>query len=91
MTTDRTARLAALHARLDEVLDLAADERAARLTALRAADPRLAAELERMLAAEAGLDERRFLEERSWEVAGAAPKDATGQELGGYTIERQLG
>ncbi len=89
MTTDRTARLAALHAHLDEVLDLPAHERDERIAALRAADAPLAAELERMLAAEAGLDARRFLEERLEPLTSR--RDPTGQELGGYTIERQLG
>ena len=86
---------------LDEVLDLPAGEREARIARLRAEVPALAPELEALLAQEAGLDHRGFLAEGVWgeppmegeaEPAGdfRAP-DLAGQQLGAYTLERPLG
>ena len=46
---------------LDELLDLDAAGRAARLAVLRASDPKLAAAVEELLAQEDALDAERFL------------------------------
>jgi serine/threonine-protein kinase len=81
--------LAALQDLLDEALDLDAPAREAMLERLRAQRPELAMELDRLLAAEAGLDARGFLSgrpRRDETVAGLA-----GQRIGAYTLERPLG
>ena len=77
---------------LDELLDLAAPERAARLAELRAQDPALAAELLPLLEQQQALEGSDFL---------AAPPPlldevlfsslAPGQQIGAYTLERELG
>nr|HET7860541.1 serine/threonine-protein kinase [Caldimonas sp.] len=73
---------------LDELLDLDAAGRAARLAVLRASDPKLAAAVEELLAQEDALDAERFLEGSA--LAGEEPSLA-GRTLGAYTIERALG
>jgi len=73
---------------LDELLDLDAGARAARLAELRAADPGLAAAVEAMLAREQALDAEHFLEGSA--LATDEPSLA-GRTFGAYTIERPLG
>ena len=73
---------------LDELLELDAAGRAARLAALRTSDATLAAAVERMLAQEDALDAEHFLEGGA--LASEEPSLA-GRTLGAYTIERPLG
>lgn len=79
---------------LDELLDLAAPERAARLEQLRAQDPALAAELLPLL------EQQQALEEQGSDFLAAPPplldevlfaSLAPGQQIGAYTLERELG
>ena len=74
---------------LDELLELDAGARAARLAQVRATDAALAAGVEKLLAQESLLDAERFLEGSALE-AEAEPSLA-GRTLGAYTIERALG
>ena len=72
---------------LDELLDLPPADRPARLQALRTQDPGLAADLEALLQRQDALDAQGFM-------TGAAlppPPGLTGQTLGAYTLERELG
>jgi serine/threonine protein kinase len=86
MTHTNTDLLAALHALLDQALDLPPAEREAWLSRLREEQPAHAAELEALLAAEAGLDAKGFLSGTALAVPGLS-----GQRLGAYTLERPLG
>jgi serine/threonine-protein kinase len=87
---ERWRRLSAL---LDEALDLAAEERAAWLRALRAREPDLVTELEEMLADHAASERARFLTGSAGPARGGPDVDATlaGQTLGAYTLERPIG
>jgi serine/threonine-protein kinase len=87
------ARLLAL---FDEVVDLDATARAARLDALRAAEPALAGALEAMLAADAGADGVVDTGHRPAAAALAAAATlpvagAPGRLLGPFVLERLLG
>ncbi|WP_374567293.1 protein kinase [Ideonella sp.] len=81
------SRWPALSPHLDELLELGPAERAARLAALRGADPTLADDLQALLASLDTLDRNAFLE------APALPPPTTldGETIGAYTIERELG
>ena len=84
MDSERWATLSPL---LDELLELDPEFRPRRLAELRAADPHLADELERLLALE---DERPdFLSESVVDAAVFAPQP--GQVIGPYKLERLLG
>ncbi len=80
--------LAALHALLDEALDLTPAERAAWLARLRQERPAHAAEIERLLEEEAALDARQFLTPGA---AAGQPATLAGRRLGNWTLERPLG
>ncbi|HET7468918.1 MAG TPA: serine/threonine-protein kinase, partial [Gemmatimonadales bacterium] len=83
---------------LDRALELEAGERAAWLAELGRTDPANAAEIERLLAAEPELDERRFLDAGASPLGEALPASGpiaapalAGWQLGGWTLERPLG
>jgi len=73
---------------LDELLELDAAGRAARLVALRTSDANLAAAVEEMLAQEDALDAEHFLE---GSALSTEEPSLAGRTLGAYTIERALG
>jgi eukaryotic-like serine/threonine-protein kinase len=80
-------RWAQLSPLLDELLELPAAVRPARLQALRALDAGLADELQALLQRQDALDAQGFM-------AGTAlppPPGLAGQTLGAYTLERELG
>ncbi len=83
-------RWATLSPLLDELLDLDAAGRSARLAQCRAADPRLADELAELLAAQPALDAEAFLEGAA---PGMPPTPATlaGQRIGAYTLVEPIG
>ena len=83
----RWRRLAPL---LDELMDLAPPERAARLAALRAGDPATADELDAILAASVAANAMDFL---GGEAPAAAPESPTlaGTRIGAYVIDAPLG
>jgi eukaryotic-like serine/threonine-protein kinase len=74
---------------LDELLDLDAHARAARLAALRANDPTLADQLAALLAAQTQIDRGAFLEGAA--VPAPVPTTLAGRAIGAYTLERELG
>jgi len=80
------ARLSPL---LDELLDLAEPQRAARLADLRAQDAALADELAELLARDAALGQSGFLATPA--VPVLADLLSAGQQIGPYTLERLLG
>jgi serine/threonine-protein kinase len=88
--TPTAEHLARLHALLDQALDLEPEARARWLDTLRADRPDQAAELARLLAAEAGLDADGFLSSGVAGLAPAAPSLA-GRRLGAWTLDRPLG
>ncbi len=90
MTPKTTELLSALHAALDQALDLDPRERSAWLAELRAGQPAVAAELETLLAEESELDTRGFLEAGEWSGM-APPPPLAGRRVGAYTIERPIG
>jgi serine/threonine protein kinase len=76
---------------LDELLELEAGARAARLAQVRAAQPALAADLATLLAEHGALVEAHFLDVPV-AFAGADPDAAlAGQAVGSYTLETRLG
>ncbi|HEX5686987.1 MAG TPA: protein kinase [Ideonella sp.] len=81
------SRWPALSPHLDELLELGPAERAARLAALRMADPTLADDLQALLASLDTLDRNAFLET----PALLPPASLGGETVGAYTIERELG
>jgi serine/threonine protein kinase len=83
-------RWAALSPLLDELLDLDAAGRAARLAQCRASDARLADELAQLLAEQPVLDEEAFLEGAAPGVPPAAPTLA-GQRFGAYMLVEPIG
>ena len=72
---------------LDDLLDADSSERVARLAEIRRTDPKLATDLEILLARETVIDREAFLE------GSALPKEATltGKVIGSYTVDRLLG
>ena len=86
---------------LDELLDLDPPARAERLARLRADDPEAAEQLQRLLERADGLEQQGFLSEpvvAQWHEAlasvpddTAVPPDLSGQAIGPYLLERQLG
>src|SRR3954464_6766753 len=86
---------------LDELLDLAAPARAARLAELQAEDADTGEQLQRLLARADELQQQGFLSQPAvaqWQDAliptaaeDAPPPDLTGQAIGAYLLERQLG
>ncbi len=94
------AQWARLSPRLDTLLDLPADARAARLAALRAEDAGLAGDLERLLQQMAALESTAFMRAPAQppgggEAGGAADPapeaGSAGMRVGAYTLERELG
>lgn len=94
-------RWLALSPLLDELLDLPPAAREHRLAQLQSEDPEAADQLRRMLARAQELQQQGFLSEpvvAQWHDALASmpdevqpPPDLTGQTLGSYVLERQLG
>ena len=74
---------------LDELLDLAPDERAARLARLRNEDARLATDVEALLAGQDAVDRHDFLGGSPLDEAGML--SLAGTVVGAYTLERPLG
>jgi serine/threonine protein kinase/Tfp pilus assembly protein PilF len=94
VTTHGTAereRLAALAPLVERALDLAPQELAVWLAALRAEQPALASEVEALLSAEDELDARGFLGGRA--LTGMVWPDGSleGKQVGAYVLERPLG
>ncbi|HET8624707.1 MAG TPA: serine/threonine-protein kinase, partial [Gemmatimonadales bacterium] len=85
------ALLPVLGALLDQVLDLQPADRESWLARLRVEHPVHAAELERLLAAEAELDARGFLPDGAWDPETRGGRGLAGQRLGAWTVERPLG
>ena len=81
------ARWQVLSPLLDTLLDLPPAERAARLAALQADDPALAAELAPWLDELSGLDDSSFLQA----PALPPPPGLAGQAVGAYTLVREIG
>ena len=84
------ARWAMLSPRLDELLDLDAPARAARLAEWRGTDPHLAAELEALLTTVPAVQSERFLEDGVRETL-AAPGAGAGSVCGAWTLDSVLG
>lgn len=84
------ARWQRLNPLLDELLDMEAGPRAARLAALHALEPELAAELEALLARDAELAGNDFLATTALAALDGPPL-APGQTVGAYTLEREIG
>lgn len=87
MTHTDKARWKVISPLLDQLLDLDPLERTSRLDEIRKDDPRLAAELDALLAQQTIADREAFLE------GGALQPDASleGQIIGGYTLDRPIG
>ena len=87
MTHTDKARWKVISPLLDQLLDLDPDKRTSRLDEIRRDDPRLAAELDALLAQQTIADREAFLE------GGALQPDASleGQIIGGYTLDRPIG
>ena len=86
-------RWATLSPLLDELLDLDAAGRSARLAQCRATDPRLADELAALLAEQPALDAEAFLEGAAPGLPASPPAVATlaGQRFGAYTLALPIG
>ncbi len=76
---------------LDELLDMEPTARAARLAALRALEPELAADLEDLLARDAELAGNDFLATPALLPTLTAAPLMAGQAIGAYTLEREIG
>lgn len=76
---------------LDELLDMEPTARAARLAALRALEPELAADLEDLLARDAELAGNDFLATPALPPTLTAAPLMAGQAIGAYTLEREIG
>ena len=81
--------LALLSPLLDRAMDLPAEERAAWLAELRGQHPKVADELEALLAGEAALDRGGFLQAGLW--SESPQPSLAGRRLGAYTLERPIG
>jgi serine/threonine protein kinase/tetratricopeptide (TPR) repeat protein len=73
---------------LDELLELDAEARPARLAELRGTDPELAGEVEALLARGDTVERGGFLEGSALDLSGAALE---GTQLGSYTLEKLIG
>jgi eukaryotic-like serine/threonine-protein kinase len=82
--------MTALHQLLDTALELEPSELDAFLEGLRRDQPIVAAELERLLGAEAALDARGFLASRP-DAEPRVDEGLAGHRIGAYTLERLLG
>lgn len=76
---------------LDELLDMEPAARAARLAALRALEPELAADLEDLLARDAELAGNDFLATPALPPTLTAAPLMAGQAVGAYTLAREIG
>jgi serine/threonine-protein kinase len=83
--------LAALGPLLEHGLELPPEARTCWLAELRATRPELALELERLLASEAELDRRGFLDSGPSALPHPVTAGLTGMRLGAWTLERPLG
>ncbi|HEU4799321.1 MAG TPA: serine/threonine-protein kinase [Gemmatimonadales bacterium] len=84
-------QLAAMGALLDQVLDLDGEVRSSWLADLRGQDPVSAAWLEAVLAREAELEGRGFLEQRSMTALRDALPSLAGTRVGPYTLVAPIG
>lgn len=91
LPTDPKARWQRLSPLLDELLDMEATARTARLAALRDLEPELAAELERLLAQDAELEAQGFLAQPALPPTLSAVVALPGQTVGAYRLEREIG
>ena len=91
MTNTTAELLAALRPLLDRAFELTLSERDAWLAQLRLGEPVLAMELEKLLAAEAGLDDQGFLSDHALGNVAESEAGLAGLRLGAYTLERPLG
>jgi hypothetical protein len=80
------ARWLQLSPLLDELLDMDAAPRAARLEALRDLDPALAADLQTLLARDAALAGQDFMARPAVPAPETSPLAQPGQTLGAYTL-----
>lgn len=90
MLPDLSQRWARLSPLLDELLELDAAGRAARLAQCRDSDPRLADDLAELLAGQPALDAEAFLEGAAPGVP-PAPGSLAGRRVGAYTLVEPLG
>ena len=86
-------RWSSLSPLLDELLDLPAHARAARLAVLRAQDPAQADMLAQLMDQLTEIDREAFLEGPALTPppAGPAADDLAGRRVGAYTLDRELG
>lgn len=87
---DKKASWLRLSPLLDELLELDAPARAARLDALRAQDPALAAELAPLLQRQEALEKSDFLAKPP-PLLSDTPTVCAGQQIGAYTLAHELG
>ena len=93
------ARWPLLSPLLDELLDLPAEQRGARLRELQAQSPEgpaLAADLQELLRRQDALEAADYLatpalQQMEPHAAAAAPSNSPGQQVGNYTLEREIG
>ncbi|MBT9495592.1 MAG: protein kinase [Paucibacter sp.] len=79
---------------LDELLDLAPEQRPARLGVLEDQDPELAADLRELLWRQDAMDAANYLATpalQSMEAQPIKPSNSAGQQIGAYTLEREVG
>jgi serine/threonine-protein kinase len=78
---------------LDEVLDLAPDQRDGWLAALATTEPHIARRLRALLSEQEVLDAHEFLEQSpvAWTATASTDAAIAGQRVGAYTIERLIG
>jgi hypothetical protein len=82
MTNTTAELLAALRPLLDRAFELTSSERDAWLAQLRLGEPVLAMELEKLLAAEAGLDDQGFLSDHALGKVAESEAGLAGRRLG---------
>jgi hypothetical protein len=88
--SDATDRWSVLSPHLDRALEMEPAERSAWLASLRGGDPKLAAEIEGLLADHGMLDRQGFLE-RGVPAGPAAAPSLAGLVVGSYTLRTPLG
>ncbi|MCV2367992.1 serine/threonine protein kinase [Roseateles oligotrophus] len=78
---------------LDELLDLPPEQRPARLLALEAQDAELAADLHELLWRQQAMNAANYLATPALQTMAQAdkPNNLAGQQLGAYTLEREIG